>query len=101
MKWPKDRKKAFLWAAEAFGTPYNERTGRQKELTICGICFTIKELTESTGMYFWAERFFGVNVSWWPERSDFDWTPACDDERSLFCCLMATLSAKEFKEISG
>lgn len=99
MKWPKDRKKAFRWAAEAFGTPYEKRTERQKELTCYGICWAIYKLTNS---YVGARQICDLgnktgieDTYWWPCKRTHD------KERSLFCYLMATLSAKEFEEISG
>jgi hypothetical protein len=101
MKWPKDRKRAFLWAAKAFGTPYEDRTEEQKELTSKGFCFTITALTGSTEIYYWGETFFGVDTHWWSRRGDESWTPDCDNERSLFCSLMAELSDKEFEELGA
>ena len=103
MKCPKDRKGAFQWAAEAFGTPYNERTEEQKRLTPHGICCAICKLSKSELIYRWAAHFktkAGIETAtWWPERNDDDWTPFCDKQRSLFCYLMAALSDKEFEEI--
>ena len=108
MLWPKDRKKAFLVAAEMFGTPYNRRTEEQKGLTSHGICHTIRDLTNSVLIFDWASNFrFGIieNASWWPYRrwlwpcSNKAWTPSCDKQRSLFCYLMAALSDKEFEEL--
>lgn len=98
MEWPKDRKAAFLWAAEAFGTPYSERTERQKLVTHCGICYAICKLTDSfTG----ANQVMDIgdkmgikNIYWWPCG------PIHDKERSLFCSLMAALSQKEFEELA-
>lgn len=106
MKWPKDRKKAFRWAAEAFGTPEDKRTEKQEDLTSnCGICYAIRELTGSKQIYLWASKFrrkAGIDCGyWWPWRNHPAWTPVCDKQRSLLCCLMAQLSDKEFKEISG
>lgn len=105
MKWPKDRRKAFLWAAKAFGTPHDERTERQKELTLNGLCYAIKQLTDSMGIYHWAYDFGGkVGIGsdhWWEIRGLARQPQKNDKERSLFCCLMAALSDKEFEEISG
>ena len=97
MKWPKDRRKAFLWAAEAFGTPYNRRTKRQKDLTRDGFCYAICELTGSKLIYPWAskvQRKMGKNRLWW-----WRCIAIYDKERSLFCSLMAELSDKEFEEL--
>lgn len=104
MNWPKDRKKAFLVAAEAFGTPYENRTERQKTLTLLGICYTIEILTDSDNIYFWVRDFkCGCGIQtlfWWPHRRWHSWTPDCDKQRSLFCSLMAALSHKEFEELA-
>lgn len=111
LKWPKDRKRAFLWAAEAFGTPEDLRTKRQKELTKTGFCRTISNLTgtEDTvdieDICTWSKKFFGKYEYWWQSRFTLGtlnnaWTPDCDKERSLFCYLMADLSDKEFEELS-
>ena len=105
MKWPKDRRKAFLWAAEAFGTPYDIRTKKQTRLTLYGICWAISELTHSNiAPYTWVCDFgrgaFMENNSWWPDRDDEGWTQQCDKQRFLFCCLMAALSDKEFEELA-
>lgn len=105
MNWPKDRKKAFLWVAKAFGTPYDRRTKKQKEVARYGICYAISKLTGSKMIYWWAYQFADdvsiVNEHWWTIRN-FSFQPRrCDKERSLFCYLMATLTDKEFEEISG
>ena len=94
MKWPKDRKRAFLCAAEAFGTPYSKRTEKQKSLTMAGICDAIEELTYNNSIYFWAARFNGKGY-WWSCGGTTD-----DEQRSLFCSLMAALSDKEFEELA-
>lgn len=103
MNWPKDRKRAFRWAAKAFGTPEAERTKRQKLVTNCGICYAIAELTEFCDIYYWAPNFrIGCGIRtplWWPVQGGRSWTPLCDTQRSLFCYLMAALSDKEFEEI--
>ena len=97
MEWPKDRRKAFLWAAEAFGRPYRKRTERQKELTSSGFCCVIDSLTGSDRIYSWASVFSRRccmgSLWWWPCGKSYD------NERSLFCSLMATLSDKEFEEL--
>ena len=104
MKWPKDRKKAFLWAAEAFGTPWAERTEEQKVLTSCGFCFAIEELT-GLDTYSWASTVgdkFGIELKslhWWPPKNTQGWRTIHDEQRSLFCCFMAALSYKEFEEL--
>lgn len=104
MEWPKDRRKAFLSAAEAFGTLYEKRMKMQRELTRCGICWSLKKLTNSDMPYTWANNFregTGMDDSqWWPNRGENGWTPSCDKERSLFCYLMAALSDKEFEELN-
>lgn len=103
MKWPKDRKKAFLVAAEAFGTPLNKRSERQRTLTSAGICKTIWELVGYSGSSWLVHLGIEMGMTsffWWPLPYYPSWTPACDEERSLFCCLMATLSDKEFEELS-
>ena len=99
MDWSKDRRKAFLWTAEAFGTPPNERTEEQKSSTLLGICDAISILTDSNEIRDWARDFNGRGY-WW-KIAYFNGDKACDDERSLFCCLMAALTDKEFEEISG
>ena len=102
MKWPKDRRKAFLWAAEAFGMPMAGRTEEQKELTIYGICWSLKKLTNSDMPYTWADNFrwgIGMDSCWLPSWGDNGWTPSCDKQRSLFCMFMAVLSDKEFEEM--
>lgn len=105
MKWPKDRRKAFLLAAEAFGTPETAKTRKQKQLTQCGICYTIRHLTGSREAYDCVfdigEKIGITGVYWWPTRESIDWTPSCDKERSLFCYLMAALSDKEFEELQA
>lgn len=101
MKWPKDRKKAFLWAAKAFGTPDGRRTSYQKELMYLGFCHPIERLTKSDEIYGWSKRFWGANEHWWPPRGVPSWTPSCDKERFLFCTLMAALSNKEFEELQA
>jgi hypothetical protein len=110
LKWPKDRKRAFLWAAEAFGTPYSERTEEQKQSTAHGICFAVDELTDSyqscdrEGIYTFFIYFgeqIGIDTShWWLRRGDKGWRPSHDNERSDFCSLMAELSHKEFEELA-
>ena len=105
MEWPKDRKKAFLWAAEAFGTPWAKRTKGQKDLTRDGICWTISKLVGSNMIYWWASDF-GVSVGivtchWWPIRREGGWRAIHDKQRSLFCYLMAALSDKEFDELQA
>lgn len=97
MKWPKDRKKAFLAAAEAFGTPYNERTEKQSNLTRGGFCLFITKLTGSDLIYDWANNVgskMRLDVWWW------GFGDSCDKERSLFCSQMAALSDKEFEELN-
>ena len=104
MKWPKDRKKAFRWAAEAFGTQYNERTERQKFLTRLGICRLLCELTNSSvgsiQISNIGHKMRVPSAYWWPHRDSTGWTPSCDKQRSDFCSLMAVLSKKEFEELS-
>lgn len=99
MKWPKDRQKAFLCVAEAFGTPYERRTKKQKLLTSHGICFAVEELTDSDRIYTWASGFrhgCGIQTLFWWQLGGIQ-----DKERSLFCYLMAALSDKEFEELQA
>ncbi len=107
LSWPRDRKKAFRIAAEAFGTPYEERTREQRVLTCSGFCHAIEKLTDSDSIYRWAGNFrrgtsmVSIGLGYWCflRYSEY-WAPACDKQRSLFCYLMAALSDKEFEEIS-
>lgn len=105
MKWPKDREKAFLWAAKAFGTPYSRRTEEQKELASDGFCRAIWKLTDSKEIYSWVYEFgdkTGIESAWWwPVRNETTWNTTCDKQRSLFCYLMAALSDKEFEELQA
>lgn len=105
MTWSKNRREAFLAAAEIFGTPYNERTRKQKEMTSDGICHAIKTLTGSNKIYRWAYRFREATgilyCYWWGVKCLGDWSYRCDKERSLFCCLMAALSDKEFEALEA
>jgi len=105
MKWPKDRKKAFLWAAKAFGTPRAARTQRQRKLTIFGICYAIYRLTDSMVAAHKIADFgeaFGIETMyWWPCRYWKRWWTIHDKQRCLFCYLMAALSDKEFEELQA
>ena len=108
MDWPKDRKKAFLWAAEAFGTPGAERTEKQKDLTDYGICKAIHILTNSLEGSIWLQGLrydFGIEtLFWWPVRNwvaGGNWRTIHDKQRSLFCYLMAALSEKEFEKLQA
>ena len=103
MKWSKDRRKAFLWAAEAFGTPKAKRTERQRKLTCFGICNVIHRLTDSIADFNQIIKIgdkMGIESTyWWPIRGREGWRTIHDKQRSLFCYLMAALSDKEFKEL--
>lgn len=100
MNWQKDRRELFLRTAEMFGIPYSERTGEQENLTRAGICWAIKGLTSSIKVYRWAADM--TDFHWWGTTRGFgSWTPSHDNERSLFCCLMADLSDKEFEELQA
>jgi len=102
MEWPKDRRKAFLWAAKAFGTPWNKRTGRQKSLTSHGICRVLYLLTKFEDSQWLVKLGTKMKIRdtyWWPIRGCEGWRANYDKQRSLFCYLMAALSDKEFRDL--
>jgi len=106
MEWPKDRRKAFLWAAKAFGTPRNKRTGWQKSLTSHGICRVLHLLINLEGSQWLGKLGTKMeirNTYWWPIRGCVrgceGWRANYDKQRSLFCYLMAALSDKEFRDL--
>ena len=99
MEWPEDRTEIFLRVAEAFGTPWGERTERDRALTCGGgICWAAGRLSHSNNTYRWADGFrkkYNIEYAhWWPPEPDYD------SERSTFCCFMAVLTDEEFEEIS-
>jgi len=103
MKWPNNRKKAFLWAAKAFGTPWDERTRRQNSLTSHGICRVLYNLFPNFEGSQWMIKLGNKmeirNTYWWPIRCWMSWNTNHDKQRSLFCMFMAALSNEEFRDL--
>ncbi|HBH96942.1 MAG TPA: hypothetical protein DDX89_04005 [Candidatus Omnitrophica bacterium] len=87
------RTHAWRKVAEAFGTPPEQRTERQKMLTGCGLCCGI---ATSDGTFFNKPTIYtqlhhladGV-WSWWPQRPEYA------GQRALFAGLMAAMTQRE------
>lgn len=110
-----ERQLIFMEVAEAFGTPLTECDFWQRHISWEGICRALKEhqRTEhgrslpTVGTLWWL-----FNSRCWPEnhKSYFSyWLPYRSNRRddverwrgirSLFCCLMAAMTDKEFAEL--
>ena len=99
------RTQAWRKVAEAFGTPPEQRTGRQVELTgrletgvsIGGLCWGIHVLEGYRhGIYVTMLRLgngFGHHRFWWPRTHGYD------GERALFAGLMAAMTQRERDEL--
>jgi hypothetical protein len=93
----------WLEIAEAYGTPYEERTREQIHLAEFGLCSAVEDL----GIMFDNFDILGVETCfgyWWPvswsKSITFnDFMPIYDTYRCQFACFMAAMSNQEFEEL--
>ena len=110
--------------AEAYATPFEDRTEIEKEMTRCGICYAIKVFTvvHELGEDLSVER---IRISIWgdfncelqhyvniithnitgddylyPMRQERDFESIYDIHRSDFCLLLSNMTMKEIKELA-
>ena len=98
---------ALLEIAEAFGTPYKERTVLQQYHTKFGICwYNIRFIDDDFESDIINDICYAENWGMYPyiyllpTRTHFGFKEENDDIRSLFCCLLAQLTDEELKELT-
>lgn len=97
-----------LWTeiANAYGTPYKDRTERQKRMTKFGLCHAVMSCKCSSYGSIINLGQAMLHGYWYPVRSGLSGFPAWesikkyDNYRANFASMMATLSFKEFKEFA-
>jgi hypothetical protein len=99
------RQAMWLWIAEAFGTPYKERSQWLKHHTKYGVCLILERCGLGLAGYLeWCGISGNPPIYWLPiraNRADSDWNSSCDHIRSLLACLVATLTDEEYAQIGG
>lgn len=94
----------WLEIAEAYGTPDDLRTGRQREIAYLGLCHAIHKTTGMNGtvVHNFMASFFtkmeGYGAIVWPffDPNDHD---ASNNGRCLFALLMWAIGEKEFARL--
>jgi len=85
----------WLEMAEAFGTPFAERTERQKDITRNGLCYAVSrfnyEFRKDVETIGYKMGFWGF----WP----FDRGERSDEQRCLFALLMWAIGEEEFERL--
>lgn len=90
-----NKQEAWLEIAEAYSVHPEERKGRQWWVAHSGLCYAMDFLIPNT--YNEIGRLYPskLRMSYWCPIAHFE----ADDIRSLFCCLMAQLTDKEYEEL--
>jgi hypothetical protein len=88
----------WLEIAKAYGTPYKNRTYRQKMLSNWGLCWAVDDFGIYHDNFSQLGECMG-NHFWWPARIFRGFDPIYDIYRCQFACLMATMSNEEFEEL--
>jgi hypothetical protein len=86
-----DTRGAWRTIAEAYGTPYRKRTDRQREITLCGLCWAYETVTGRWIYDVMALRGaeMGARATWWP----YGW--AGDANRAVFAGFLAAMTKRE------
>jgi len=103
-----NRQELWLEIAEAFGTPRDERTKRQRDVADDGLCEALRQLDIPSDQVYLLGPRYSYSGYWYPRFKGESLSRACTDyaylhhdaERSTFACLMAALSDEDYKELT-
>lgn len=99
------RQVALHEIAEAYGTPYGERTDIQHDLTRYGICSGMYVIgiygDECDNELIDALKAVGSLAMLCPYRGWSDWTPFCDLWRCDLASFLAAMTDEEYNEAFG